>query len=43
MEIYKGMSTFAGIAIGKIFYYNRAEYQLSQYLINNVKYEKTRF
>ena len=43
MEIYKGMSTFAGIAIGKIFYYNRAEYQLSQYLINNVKYELTRF
>ena len=43
MEIYKGMSTFAGIAIGKIFYYNRAEYQLSQYLINNVKHELTRF
>ena len=43
MEIYKGMSTFAGIAIGRIFYYNRAEYQLSQYLINNVKYELTRF
>ena len=43
MEIYKGMSTFAGIAIGNIFYYNRAEYQLSQYLINNVKYELTRF
>ena len=43
MEIYKGMYTFAGIAIGRIFYYNRAEYQLSQYLINNVKYELTRF
>jgi phosphotransferase system enzyme I (PtsI) len=39
MEIYKGTSTFSGIAIGKIRYYQREEYQIHQYLVNNVKKE----
>lgn len=39
MEIYKGTSTFAGVAIGKIRYYYREEYQSRQYMINNVKKE----
>lgn len=39
MEIYKGRATFSGIAIGKILYYYREEYQIRQYLITNVKKE----
>lgn len=39
MDIYKGTSTFAGIAIGKIRYYHRGEYQVRQYLVSNVKKE----
>ena len=39
MEIYKGISTFSGIAIGKILYYNRGEYQIRQCLVSNVKKE----
>lgn len=39
MEIYSGRATFAGIAIGRILYYYREEYQIRQYLISNVKKE----
>ena len=33
MEIYKGVATFSGIAIGKILYYSRGEYQIRQCLV----------
>ena len=36
MEIYKGTATFAGIAIGKIRYYHRGEYEIRQYLVQNI-------
>lgn len=39
MEIYKGTATFSGIAIGKIFYYSRGEYQIRQCLVSNIKKE----
>ena len=39
MEIYKGVSTFSGIAIGKILYYSRGEYQIRQCLVSNIKKE----
>ena len=39
MEIYKGTATFPGIAIGRLLIYQRAEYQIRQYLISNVKKE----
>ena len=39
MEIYKGISTFSGLAIGKILYYNRGEYQIRQCLVSNIKKE----
>ena len=31
MEIYKGASAFAGIAIGKIRFYRKGEYQKSKW------------
>ena len=37
MEIYKGTATFSGIAIGKILYYSRGEYQIRQCLVSNIK------
>ncbi len=37
MEIYKGTATFSGIAIGKILYYHRSDYQIRQYLVSDVK------
>ncbi|MFR7841035.1 MAG: hypothetical protein ACLU2Y_12515 [Blautia massiliensis (ex Durand et al. 2017)] len=37
MEIYKGTSAFSGIAIGKILYYHRGEYQIRQSMVDNVK------
>ena len=43
MEIYKGIATFSGIAIGKIFYYDQATYQLNRYLTSNVKKELAEF
>ena len=43
MEIYKGAATFAGIAIGKILFYHRSEYQIRQYLVSNVKKELSEF
>lgn len=39
MEIYKGTATFPGIAIGRILFYQRSEYQIRQYLTGNVKKE----
>ena len=36
-EIYKGTSAFSGIAIGKILYYHRGEYQIRQSMVDNVK------
>lgn len=43
MEIYKGTATFSGIAIGRILYYHRGEYQIRQYLVSNVKKELDEF
>ena len=42
MEIYKATSAFAGIAIGKILYYHRGEYQIRQSMVDNVKKELDR-
>ena len=43
MEIYRGVPAFSGIAIGKILYYHRGEYQIREYLIYNVKREQDSF
>ena len=43
MEIYKGTATFSGIAIGKILYYSRGEYQIRQCLVSNIKKEISDF
>lgn len=43
MEIYKGIATFSGIAIGKILYYSRDEYQIRQCLVSNIKKEINHF
>ena len=37
MEIYKGASAFAGIAIGKIRFYRKGEYQIRQHQADDVK------
>ena len=39
MEIYKGASAFAGIAIGKIRFYKKGEYQIRQHQADDVKKE----
>ena len=39
MEIYKGIATFSGIAIGKVLYYSRGEYQIRLCLVSNIKKE----
>lgn len=39
MEIYKGASAFAGIAIGKIWFYKKGEYQIRQHQADDVKKE----
>ena len=39
MDIYKGIGAFSGIAIGKIVYYHRSEYQIRQHEIADVKGE----
>ena len=39
MEIYKGASAFAGIAIGKIRFYKKGEYQIHQHQADDVKKE----
>lgn len=43
MEILKGTATFSGIAIGKILYYSRGEYQIRQFLVSNIKKEIEEF
>ena len=43
MEIYKGLATFSGIAIGKVLYYSRGEYQIRQCLVSNIKKEISDF
>ena len=40
MEIYKGVATFSGIAIGKIQFYRKGEYQLRQHQADDVKKER---
>lgn len=39
MDIYKGTAAFSGIAIGKILYYHKSEYQIRQYEITDIKAE----
>lgn len=39
MVIYKGTVAFSGIAIGKILYYHKSEYQIRQYEITDIKAE----
>ena len=43
MEIYKGIATFSGIAIGKVLYYSRGEYQIRQCLVSTIKKEISDF
>ena len=43
MEIYKGASAFAGIAIGKIRFYQKGEYQLRQHQADDIKTEQRNF
>ena len=43
LEIYKGTAIFPGIAIGKILFYQKNEYEIRQYLISNVKSELESF
>lgn len=43
MEVYKGTATFSGIAIGKILYYYKKEYQIRQYLVTDIKKELNDF
>ena len=43
MEVYKGIATFSGIAIGKVLYYSRGEYQIRQCLVSNIKKEISDF
>ena len=37
MDVYKGTGAFSGIAIGKILYYHKSEYQMRQYEITERK------
>ena len=39
MDVYKGTGAFSGIAIGKILYYHKSEYQIHQYEITDVREE----
>ena len=43
MEIYKGTATFSGIAIGKILFYHKNEYQIRQYMVSDIKKELNTF
>ncbi|MDO5135290.1 MAG: phosphoenolpyruvate--protein phosphotransferase [Eubacteriales bacterium] len=43
MEIFKGTSTFSGIAIGKIRYYQKKEGRISRYMAKDVKTELKSF
>ena len=42
MEKYNGKSVFRGIAIGKIFVYNKDEKQVKRVHIENIENEKKR-
>ncbi len=39
MDIYRGNSAFSGIAIGRVLYYHKSEYQIRQYEITDVREE----
>ncbi len=39
MEIIKGTATFPGIAIGKILYFHKGEYEIRQYMVSNIRQE----
>lgn len=39
MEVYKGTGAFSRIAVGKILYYHKSEYQVHQYEITDIKEE----
>lgn len=39
MEIFKGTSTFSGIAIGKVLFYQRRDYQIRRYLVSDLMKE----
>lgn len=43
MEVYRGVVTFHGIAIGKIQYYQRAEQLILQYTVENARKEMERY
>lgn len=43
MNVIKGIPAFSGIAVGKVFYYRKAEYEIKQYLISNVRKEVREF
>ncbi|MCD7868658.1 MAG: phosphoenolpyruvate--protein phosphotransferase [Clostridiales bacterium] len=43
MEICKGVSSFAGVAIGKILYYHRGEYRVRQSMADSAKKEIEKF
>lgn len=43
MEVYGGMATFHGIAIGKIQYYQKTEHMIRQYTVENTRKELERF
>lgn len=39
MEIFKGTATFPGIAIGRILFYHKGEYEIRQYMVSNIRKE----
>lgn len=43
MEIFKGTAPFPGIAVGRILYYNRGEYQIRQGLVSSIRKEIKEF
>lgn len=43
MEILKGTATFSGIAVGRVLYYNRGEFQIRQGLVGNIRNEIKEF
>ena len=42
MKVYEGKSIFKGIAIGKIFFYQKGTQQVKRVKIDNVEAEKKR-
>lgn len=43
MEIFKGTATFPGIAIGRILFYHKGEYEIRQYMVSNIRKELADF